>query len=314
MKRETISYLIPTYNAEGTIDRVIKSIIGQSYKTDYEILIFNDGSTDKTKEKILSMQNDFRMIRLINQTRNLGPSHGRNVLIKEARGNLIVFLDSDMILDKDWLREIMKNQRSDMAGYTGISEPENTENIFCRLDQRLLPKNKQIFSIDNPFINYVNYLIPKNIVEDIGEFNEMFKTPGGEDTEWFIRAFKKGHKFLFIPTAKVVHAYKPPSLFKFLKKRIAYAQAAAIPFMHGDNKNMTNYLLRTITVLCGLILALFYPLQILLLLLILFLFLYYRSLMVTKDFYLALVHVLGTFAMQLGIIKTVILYLTLGRI
>jgi glycosyltransferase involved in cell wall biosynthesis len=307
-----ISYLIPAYNAQNTIEQVISSIINQSYKTDYEIIVLNDGSTDKTKEKVLKMKRSFKKIKLINQN-NMGLGYGRNRLLKEAKGNWIVFLDSDIILDKNWLREIINNKKKGIEGYTGICEIADKNNLFCKLDQKLQPQKEQTFSISNQFVGYMNYLIPKKVFNKVGKFNEIFRT-NGEDVEWFTRAFKKGYKFLLVPTAKVTHAYKPPNLIQFLKRKVAYAEASAIPFIHKDYRKVIEYLIRTIMIITLILLSPFYPIQVLALLFIFLLLIFYRSLKTTRDFLFAFIYALGMIAVQFGIMKTVIFYLLFKRV
>ena len=95
-----ISVVIPVYNSERTIYRCIDSVLCQTYPI-YEIIIVDDGSTDKSIELIhqLKAQKNINNLILIQQE-NAGPSTARNRAISFATGHFIAFLDSD-----DWWLE-----------------------------------------------------------------------------------------------------------------------------------------------------------------------------------------------------------------
>jgi len=86
-----ISIIIPLYNKESSIENAIRSIISQSY-TDTEIIIVDDGSTDKSLSVVEQIQ-DGRI--LIIKQNNSGPGAARNTGFKHAKGEWIVFLDAD---------------------------------------------------------------------------------------------------------------------------------------------------------------------------------------------------------------------------
>lgn len=86
-----ISVIIPLYNKEPIIERSLQSVLTQDYD-DFEVIVVNDGSTDKSAEIVKSI-NDSR-ITLIEQE-NGGPSKARNTGVRNAKGEWIVFLDAD---------------------------------------------------------------------------------------------------------------------------------------------------------------------------------------------------------------------------
>ena len=86
-----ISVIIPLYNKEPIIERSLQSVLSQDYD-DFEVVIVNDGSTDRSADIVRSI-NDPR-IRLI-EHENGGPSKARNTGIKNAKGEWIVLLDAD---------------------------------------------------------------------------------------------------------------------------------------------------------------------------------------------------------------------------
>ena len=89
-----VSVLMPAYNAEKYIAEAINSILSQTFK-DFELLIINDGSTDKSESIVFSF-NDPRM-RYIKNEQNLGLVRVRNLGLELARGEYVAMLDSDDI-------------------------------------------------------------------------------------------------------------------------------------------------------------------------------------------------------------------------
>lgn len=88
-----LSIIVPAYNVEQFIDQCIESILEQQTKYAYEIIIINDGSTDKTEQKLKKYEADKRVV-LINQ-KNGGFSAARNAGLKFFRGKYVMFVDSD---------------------------------------------------------------------------------------------------------------------------------------------------------------------------------------------------------------------------
>ena len=97
-----ISIVIPLYNKEQQICKTLESVFAQSFQ-DYEVVIVNDGSTDKSVEIVEGMAD--KRIRLINQ-KNSGVSAARNKGIQESRGEYIAFLDADDEWKPDYLETI----------------------------------------------------------------------------------------------------------------------------------------------------------------------------------------------------------------
>lgn len=86
-----ISVIIPLYNKEAIIERTINSVLRQEH-VDFEVIVVNDGSTDKSAEIVHSIHD--KRIRFVEQ-KNGGPSKARNTGVKIAQGDWLLFLDAD---------------------------------------------------------------------------------------------------------------------------------------------------------------------------------------------------------------------------
>ena len=91
-----VSVIVPAYNAELTIARCVDSILGQTY-SEIEVIVVNDGSTDRTAQIISSLLSSDSRIRLFNQS-NSGVSSARNYGLDVAKGEWVTFVDSDDVL------------------------------------------------------------------------------------------------------------------------------------------------------------------------------------------------------------------------
>lgn len=96
-----VSIIIPVYNKEEYITATLDSVLNQSFE-DFEVIIVDDGSTDKTPEKVkeyTDKDNRFHVIHIP----NAGVSHARNVGINHAEGEWLQFLDGDDLIDREYL-------------------------------------------------------------------------------------------------------------------------------------------------------------------------------------------------------------------
>lgn len=97
-----VSIIITAHNYAQYVERAIRSALDQSLsRSEYEILVINDASTDHTAEILANYEDE---IRIFNLEKNLGLSGARNFGIKKARGQFIVFLDADDYIHKDLLK------------------------------------------------------------------------------------------------------------------------------------------------------------------------------------------------------------------
>ena len=110
-----LSIIVPVYNVEKYIRPCFESIFNQGLNdTDYEIIIVNDGTKDKSMEMITDIISQHNNIRIINQ-KNQGVSIARNNGIATAKGNYILMLDSDDLLIKDSLKPLLEKANQTQA-------------------------------------------------------------------------------------------------------------------------------------------------------------------------------------------------------
>lgn len=94
MNELTISVIIPAFNEEDYIANTIQAILTWTYNT--EIIVVDDGSTDKTREIVYNMLNSYENINLISLEKNSGKGNALMKGIKQTRGKIVMFLDADL--------------------------------------------------------------------------------------------------------------------------------------------------------------------------------------------------------------------------
>ena len=121
-----ISVIIPTYNESNAIGECIASLAKQTYH-DFEIIVVDDGSTDETPEKISSR------VTTLHQN-HLGAGAARNLGVKRASGEILVFVDADMTFDKNFLKNLVKPILSGSAKgtFSKYEYVSNWENVWAR--------------------------------------------------------------------------------------------------------------------------------------------------------------------------------------
>lgn len=100
------SIIIPVYNVEEYIKKCLDSVFAQTEK-DFEVIVVNDGTKDNSMDIVKNYE-----VKMINQE-NKGLSAARNKGVKEAKGEYIIFLDSDDYIEKNLLQEIKKSLKND---------------------------------------------------------------------------------------------------------------------------------------------------------------------------------------------------------
>lgn len=207
-----VSIVLPVYNGEKNIENAIRSVLQQSY-SNYELIVVDDGSTDKTMEVLKKYENEER-IRIINKN-NGGVSSARNVGLKYITGDYLMFLDSDDKLMEKCLAVLVdyvkRYKEMDLIVYGWQEQGE--ENIVRRLTDKA-----KIMDVEVCIENIIrteygcgggypwNKLWKVNTIykkDGVQSFNEELILC--EDKEWVVRLLIESNNVLIIP--EVLYSY-----------------------------------------------------------------------------------------------------------
>lgn len=187
---DLVSVIIPCYNSEKYIRECLKSVIDQSYEN-IEIIIVNDGSKDNSLKEISRIE-DHR-IRVINQ-QNLGACVARNKGIENAKGEYVIFLDSD-----DWLLEgAIEAQVNFSKGLptrcVAFGSSIEYQSEYSKRSCSTLPEKPSLKYLIRRNITITSSLYPLCLLKEIGGFNE--KLIARQEWNLNIRLFLSGCVFI----------------------------------------------------------------------------------------------------------------------
>ena len=207
--------IIPAFNAESTMGKCLEALAGQKTKKEFEVIVVDDGSKDKTKK----IAKEFKKIPVVLLEQNhAGPAKARNLGARKAKGTIIIFLDSDCIARENWLEEILKPfENKEIAGVQGIYESRQKEFIarFIQLEiEERYKKMKKLERIDH--IGSYSAAYRRELFLESGGFDENFPTASGEDTEFSYSLSEKNYR-LVLNTKAIVEHFHPKTFSHYMK-------------------------------------------------------------------------------------------------
>ncbi|MDP2922220.1 MAG: glycosyltransferase [Candidatus Omnitrophota bacterium] len=238
-----LSVIIPTCNRVEHLKECLKSLFDQTFsRTNFEIVVVDDGSTDNTTSLVRLLQKKYKNLKYFKQE-NKGPAAARNLGLKHTKGHILVLLDDDCEVDNNWLDNLVKLHRDNNTSIMG-GEIVNKGNVFAQTAQiaqtfwlstihtshvktlkdflKLIKK----FEGSGPrrFVNFLpsnNFSFKRRVLKNVA-FDESFYITG-EDLDLCQTLKDKGYKLWYDPAIKIKHN---PQLnfFSFIKKHFLYGR------------------------------------------------------------------------------------------
>lgn len=219
MKSRNVSVIIPSYNRSHILEITIPSYLQD---ITLEIIIVDDGSTDRTKNTVKRLHEKFSNIRYIRLKEHKGLPYAKNIGVRKAKGTYIFFGDDDAVLYPGTLhrlRDAIENFPADIAGANGsyasemrqiinmddyidsyFTEPFNTDCI-ADFNTGAFKLNYHIDRITEGLFVMSCFMIKSEMARDIKYDKRFIGNAAREDMDYLVQQSRKGRKMVYVPDA-----------------------------------------------------------------------------------------------------------------
>jgi GT2 family glycosyltransferase/sugar lactone lactonase YvrE len=234
----SVSVIVCAYNAADTIEDCLSSLDRLTYP-DFEVIVVNDGSRDKTSE-IARAHPRARVIDIPNG----GLSAARNVGLKEARGAIVAYTDADTRVDPDWLTYLVQPfLNSDVVGSGGPNVVPGDDPPMAQCIARA-PGGPTHVLLDDRIAEHVpgcNMAFRREALSEIGGFNPIYLRAGDDvDVCWRLQA--RGWKIGFASAALVWHHHRS-SVKAYWRQQLGYGEGERWLMAHHPDKFLDGQML-----------------------------------------------------------------------
>ncbi|MBI5789509.1 MAG: glycosyltransferase [Candidatus Schekmanbacteria bacterium] len=257
-----ISVIICTYNGAKRIVQTLESLYKQKLScAEFEIIIIDNGSTDNTAQVIHDFKVDHPALTLFyHYEKQSGKSYALNKGLQESRGEILAFIDDDVIADGNWLFAIKKAFATTGAACLGGKVIPLWDNS-C---PEWLSGKASIFipSFDwgdeiksfTPPANFpcgTNMAFKRELVENIGLFDVNLghvnrKLIGSEETDYCLRIFAGGGLLIYYPKAIIYHPLNERHVSKAYLRSRSFTQGTASAYIYAPVSKFSSLLFKKI--------------------------------------------------------------------
>ncbi len=210
-----VSVIIPNWNGARLLGMCLDSLLDSSFR-DFETIVVDNGSEDASSALI---RERYPQVRLIQLDQNYGFAPACNEGIRNAKGDLVVLLNNDIEVEKEWLRELVEGMERHSDCRMGASRMmyRDDRHQFCNTGDGFFPwgagKSRGEGEIDFgqydtevevPGVCAGAAIYQRSLFDDVGLFDERFHSLA-EDVDLNLRARLNGDKAFYFPKARVFH-------------------------------------------------------------------------------------------------------------
>lgn len=238
-----LSIVIINFNSEKYIDGCLSSCIAQNTKFNYEIIVVDDFSTDNSYSKIKTYKS--KLVRVFRNKKNLGIEKTSNFGLKKSRGKYVCRVDSDDLLDPNFVQIMIKNFKNEFSFCYSNYKIINSKGKI--ISKKILPNfNKYEILARGDFLA-TGTVYKKKIFKKLGYYNTKYKNCGLENFEFVLNLiFKKKEKgvrinkmlFSLRKHSKNISKIKEKNIFNYGKKIFKKLKLGE----YSINKNHPNYI------------------------------------------------------------------------
>lgn len=218
----SVSVIVPAFNSEKTIAQTLESLKNMDYPHDkLEVIVVDDASTDETAEVALH-----RGARIIRREKRGGCAAAKNTGVGHAKKEMVAFIDSDVMVAKNWLRELVKPFEEATVGATGgfVKIRFRKASSLGKYDN--LDKHFRKRKADTKSVPGSNSAYRREVFEVVGRLDPYL----GEDPDFCYRVQSHGYKVIYNDKAVVYHP-APNDFWTYFKKQVYYGWQRTLIFL-----------------------------------------------------------------------------------
>ncbi|MFC5285740.1 MFS transporter [Actinokineospora guangxiensis] len=237
-----VTVVVPTYNRAELLRHTLASLARQRLPQRYEVIVVDDGSTDATAETVMGFRNRLDLTYVFQEDQGYRVAAARNAGVERARGEVVVFVDSGVVLHSGALAAHLASHRDGdgpvaVCGYVlcfnednedgavmtaaiDFADPDSTMERL-RAEQKWLDIREEFYAkygddfgdLPAPWLMFwtCNVSAPTALVREVGGFDEEYRSWGVEDVDLSYRLHRAGARFVLNRDACAIHVPHPKS-------------------------------------------------------------------------------------------------------
>ena len=217
----TFSVLVPVYNVEKYLEECVESVLAQTY-TNYELILVNDGSTDRSGEICDRYAAQYENIYAFHKT-NVGQLHTRKYALDRAKGDYCVFLDSDDYLDPTMLERMQKTIIDTdcdciIFGFRRVYEGE-TYGVETDSSNRVVTDKRELYRTCFSSVAYNSVcrkVVKTSLLQGLN-YDTYYHIKHGEDLLQSLDVLRQCNRVAFLKDVLYNYRYNPASVTSVLK-------------------------------------------------------------------------------------------------
>jgi mycofactocin system glycosyltransferase len=233
----SVTVIIPDRDRKKALLECIESVLAQDYASDrIEVIVIDDGSKHDVKDLAGAFP-----CKLLTNTESRGQSYCRNLGVRQAKGEILAFLDSDCVAGRSWLKALVPCFQWDKAGAVGgYVDGYSQKSLLDRYEKAFSPLNLGRFILRGGkgastfYVPTCNLLVRRKAFWEAGGMREELHV--GEDVDFSWKMRDAGWEELYVPSGTVMHKHRN-KLEAMLRRRAFYGTSEAILYrLHPDRR------------------------------------------------------------------------------
>ena len=218
-----VTIAIPNFNGEKLLEKNLPNILESGAD---EVIVLDDGSSDKSLELLLKLTNENGNLRILKHERNQSFIPSVNELLNNAAGELVVLLNNDVFVEKDFLKTILKHFDNPKVFAVNLHEEgEGPAISFWKNGFYEFKRGEELIKVQkSAWASGGSAVFRKSIWIELGGFDESYAPFYWEDIDISYRAIKAGYEILWEYDAKVRHEHETTIKRNFSERYVRWVQ------------------------------------------------------------------------------------------